>query len=241
MYHFWYCPKGLRTAVVISCAFLVIGKALQALPFMGQTADTVIQNLGQFISFLAGPVSLGAPTLVSSSWFPPSERTTATAVGTQSSYVGLALAYFIGPYFVIDPQTTATSANTTKTAGNSSNHDIRAMEGQLFKGYIYFQAALAVLVLAVVLIYFPSKPKLPPSHSSTVKRHEFSEGLKRLVTDWSFLLLAAMFGIQFGVVCGWLSILDVILSKFSVDQTTAGWLGCAATLAGTLSGLLISR
>ena len=144
----------------------------------------------------------------------------------------------VGPYFVSDLP--PTSRNKTIASNQTINDEINEIEGQ-FKGYVYFQAALAMAVLVVVLIYYPSKPQLPPSRSSAVKRHELLEGVKHLVLDFSYLLLAAMFSLQFGVVCIWLAILDVILSKFNIDQSTAGWLGCAATLAGTVSGVLISR
>ena len=62
-----------------------------------------------------------------------------------------------------------------------------------FKEYIYFELAVAVFTLLCVLIYFPSKPKAPPSRSSTEKRHNFSLGLKRLLSHGSFWLLAGLF------------------------------------------------
>jgi hypothetical protein len=39
---------------------------------------------------------------------------------------------------------------------------------------------MAVLVFLLVLVYFPNKPKLPPSLSATEERVEFKKGLIQL-------------------------------------------------------------
>ena len=56
-----------------------------------------------------------------------------------------------------------------------------------------------------------------------------------------FLLFTTITALAFGIYYGWLSMLGVFLDKFHVDAVTAGWLGCAATLAGVVSGILIAR
>ena len=48
----------------------------------------------------SGTVALGAPPLVSATWFPPSERTTATAIGTLAGSFGIAAAFAVGPAMV---------------------------------------------------------------------------------------------------------------------------------------------
>ena len=187
--------------------------------------------------------------MLSASWFPVRERTTATALGSLSTYLGISLAFVIGPHFVPDVQTgndiTNHSKNSqydasTKISRNISNIEMKNVKSY-FKEYIYFELAVAVFALLCVLIYFPSKPKTPPSLSSTEERHNFSIGLKRLVSNGSYWLLAGLFAVEFAVLGLWLSILDVILSKYGIDQTTAGWLGCASMLAGFFTGILVSR
>ena len=142
-----------------------------------------------------------------------------------------------------------TSLNNTKnsqydTSGkisrNISSIEMKNIKS-FFKEYSYFELAVAVFTLLCVLIYFPSKPKAPPSRSSTEKRHNFSLGLKRLLSNGSFWLLTGLFAVQFALMGLWLSILDVILSKYGIEQTTAGWLGCASMLGGFISGILVSR
>ena len=55
-------------------------------------------------------------TVFSATWFPPSQRTTATALYTTSNYMGVAAAFLIGPYLITDPgQSPTTSAATIRT------------------------------------------------------------------------------------------------------------------------------
>ena len=52
--------------------------------------------LGQFFNGLAGPVTQAGPPVLSSLWFPPNERTTATALASLTGSMGIAVSYVIG-------------------------------------------------------------------------------------------------------------------------------------------------
>jgi len=51
---------------------------------------------GQILNGLAGPVTMAAPPLISATWFPASQRTTATSLGILSGNIGFSLAFVIG-------------------------------------------------------------------------------------------------------------------------------------------------
>jgi len=53
-------------------------------------------NGGQLANGLAGPVFMAAPPLISATWFPANQRTTATSLGILSGNVGFALSFIIG-------------------------------------------------------------------------------------------------------------------------------------------------
>ena len=63
-------------------------------------------HTGQFLNDLAAPVAMGAPPLVSSTWFPPNQRATATAISSLMSYVGISVSFGVGP-FVLNPSEVA--------------------------------------------------------------------------------------------------------------------------------------
>ena len=91
-------------------------------------------NIGQLISCFSLPITLQAPPMVSSNWFPTNERTTATAIGLMLSHVGLAAGFLIGPAFV--PYGGAHLDNRSVT--NDSVARLSQL-GSQFKELMYFQ------------------------------------------------------------------------------------------------------
>ena len=73
---------------------------------------------------------MGAPPLVSSTWFPPNQRATATAISSLMSYVGISISFGVGPFVlnpteVADPPDIVVQNNTVKDSvavgSNSTN------------------------------------------------------------------------------------------------------------------------
>lgn len=82
-------------------------------------------HTGQFLNDLAAPVAMGAPPLVSSTWFPPNQRATATAISSLTSYVGISISFGVGPFVlnpseVADPPTVNVTAPDSVAAGSNS-------------------------------------------------------------------------------------------------------------------------
>lgn len=63
---------------------------------------------------------MGAPPLVSSTWFPPSQRATATAISSLTSYVGISISFGVGP-FVLNPSEVADPPTVNGTVVDSVN------------------------------------------------------------------------------------------------------------------------
>ena len=53
-------------------------------------------HIGQFLNGLGGPIAMGAPPAISAEWFPPEQRTTATAISTLSNTMGNAVSFLLG-------------------------------------------------------------------------------------------------------------------------------------------------
>ena len=125
-----------------------------------------------------GPVALGGSPLLSATWFPPSERTTATAIGTLAGYFGIALAFAVGPAMVPDV-VMQTSVNNVSISNTSQN--LAKLADQKLIQYTYFELGLCTAVFVCVLVYFPARPPLPPSFtSSTPHRVSTKASLKIL-------------------------------------------------------------
>ena len=60
-------------------------------------------HLCAILNGAAGIIVFSGPSAVSAAWFPPNERTTATAVGIAFNNLGNAASFFLGPAIVPDP------------------------------------------------------------------------------------------------------------------------------------------
>lgn len=223
--------SGLRVSIIASSVLLTTGKALQVIPILDSTTKTILINIGQLTAMLSCPVVLGAPACVSATWFPPKERTTATAVSSLIPLLGLSVASIAGPYMV--------PVATLSHASNATSYDIEGMLDNITI-YLEMQLALSAILLICVLVYFPDKPPSPPSPSNIWKGHDGS-ALKVLLKDSSYMFLSFVFSVNYGVYFSWYSVLALAVKPFGVGETKAGYLGCSAILAGCLSGIIVGR
>lgn len=107
--------------------------------------------------------------------------------------------------------------------------------------YMYVEAAWAVFVLLLILVYFPAKPPKPPTLSASVERMDFMTGAKTLIRNARFWVICATYGISLGVFNCWQSVLDVILKPHKIDESEAGWLGFYSILAGCVGSVILAR
>lgn len=241
--------KGLRPASVLSAFMVAAGAGIRCITD-DQAYIKWTVNIGQLLNGLAGPVAMGGPPVLSALWFPANERTTATALNIVLNNLGLAVSFIIGPYFVPDkPDNSNVTVYNTSSIGNHSNwFNMSSYNGTRIQNerkeimkLMYWECGLAVLVFLLVLVYFPNKPKLPPSLSATEERVEFKKGLIQLVRNTKFWLIGITYGVSLGVYGCWQSVLDVILKPHGISEEKAGWLGFYSLLAGCLSALIIAK
>jgi FLVCR family MFS transporter len=223
--------------MVLSSTLQFLGAALRCIPTDDNTKTTVLMHCGQFIIGIAGGMYPAA--LISSTWFPPNQRTTSTALSTVAGYIGSALGFIISPAFVDDVK----DSNTPKL---DNHYQLNSTEISMYKEQInnllYLEAALQLVILLAIVIYFPAKPKKPPSLSAATGRVDFKNGIKKLFKNYNFLLLATIYGAGTGVYGGWCSVLYQNLSEYgiSVNAKFAGWLGFVAVISGSFSGVSFS-
>jgi len=214
---------------------MTAGKALQVIPVTDLLTRTILIHTGQFICMFASPIGMGCPPSLSATWFPPKERTTATAISTLLGYIGISASFIIGPAMV--PLLSLPSLNRTT---NVTLYDVDRMRDNI-TSYMEVQLAMCGFLLICLLVYFPDKPPTPPSASCVAKHHSHTGELKRLLRDKSYLYIALLFSVSFGVYFGWMSVFALAVKPFHVSERFAGWLGCTSALAGCVSGIVIAK
>lgn len=225
--------------MLIAAAMQLVGAVLRFIPTGDLQTSTFLIHCGQIVVGLAGPVGMATAPLLSSTWFPPHQRTTATAISTVAGYVGTSLSFIIGPAFVGD----VTKSNALK---KGDNYVLNKTEEEQYQGQInlllYVEAGIQVILLIIILVHYPSKPPNPPSLSAATGRVDFRDGARRLSKNFNFLLLATIYGASTGVFGGWCAVLYQNLSDYGIRVTEhfAEWLGFVAVTCGAFSGVLFS-
>ncbi|XP_048730578.2 solute carrier family 49 member 4-like isoform X2 [Ostrea edulis] len=251
--------KGLRVSFVACTVLMLIGTGVRCITLEPQYA-TWLMNLCAILNGIAGTVPFAGPALIANTWFPPNQRTTATAILSIFNYGGVAMAFVIGPQLVSSPKyrnETHIENNTyrdsrlslgleeivhcSKNISNSSQvlinfesvrHDIRYL--------MYYECAVAGLIF-ICSIFVPSKPPTPPSVSASTERVEYKGALINIARNRAVWLIGLAYALPAGVYGVWGAVIDVILKPVGIAQTEVGWIGFYSIMAGCVSGLAIGR
>ena len=132
---------------------------------------------------ISGVTIMAAPPLISSKWFPPNERTTATSINQAFNMLGNGLAMLIGPRLVNIPED---CTNTTHLP--PSCPEVTDIERDI-DDYMILQAGVAVALFLLFLAYFPSAPPAPPAPTAAIQRVEFWTGARQLFRNKTALLV----------------------------------------------------
>merc|ERR1719357_2097714 len=92
----------LRKTVLLVSGLMAAGTVLRCgrTLYNNPTVFLVSAHVGAILNGIAGVTVMAAPPLISSTWFPTSERTTATAINQASNALGNGIAMLVGPYIV---------------------------------------------------------------------------------------------------------------------------------------------
>lgn len=117
---------------------------------------------GQLLNGLAGPTIMSAGPFLSTTWFAPDQRATATAVATLFSYLGGATSFLVGPLLVPAPNDTLAGPWLGAAVSNSS-----------IRGRIQ-------LVMYAGTVNRQGPPRPGSTHGTSFQHHVSSvEGLKK--------------------------------------------------------------
>ncbi|XP_055360811.1 solute carrier family 49 member 4 isoform X2 [Betta splendens] len=223
---------GLRASLLLSAFFMLLGSALRSIPLSQQPLRRWVIHGGQLLNGLAGPTIMSAGPYLSTTWFAPDQRATATAVASLFSYLGGAASFVVGPLVVPAPNETATI-----TAAPVSDSFIR----DRIQLVMYAELAAIAVLFAAILLYFPSRPPIPPSVAAASQRLSYRSSICRLLSNLRFLMIALAYAVPTGVIAGWTGVLDMVLTPAKVSQVDAGWIGFWSTVGGCVFGVAMAR
>ncbi|XP_064142163.1 solute carrier family 49 member A3 isoform X6 [Loxodonta africana] len=213
---------GLRSATVLGAWLNFLGSVLRALPCMDLSIQTPFSFLlaGQSLCALAQTLVVFSPAKLAALWFPEHQRATANMIATMSNPLGVLLANVLSPALV-------------KEEG-----DIPWMLG----AYV-IPAGIACLLATACL--WENVPPTPPSAAAASSTSEkFLDGLKLLVRNKAYLILALCFGAGIGIFSSFSALLEQILcvkgySNVSQLPGQTIWLAIICSLFG-LFGLSLA-
>ncbi|XP_013883957.1 solute carrier family 49 member 4 [Austrofundulus limnaeus] len=222
--------KGLRSSLLLSALFMLLGATLRSIPVTDQHIRRWMIHGGQFLNGLAGPTIMSAGPFLSTTWFAPDQRATATAVASLFSYLGGAASFLVGPLIVPAP-------NASLAAAGLSNSSIQSR----IQLVLYAELGAIAMLFTAVLFYFPSRPPIPPSVAAASQRLSYRSSICRLLSNFRFLMIALAYAVPTGVVAGWSGVLDMVLTPANVSQVNAGWVGFWSIVGGCIFGVAMAR
>ncbi|ESO93632.1 hypothetical protein LOTGIDRAFT_119290, partial [Lottia gigantea] len=213
--------KGLRPTVITGMVLVTVGSGIKCIT---TNPDYIlwITHIGQALNGMAGPIAMGTTTTVSAVWFPPDQRATATSIMYSSQSFLIAISFILGK-------------------GYSPLGFSRLKSTFLLVDICILVFGICGVILITMVLHFPSKPKHPPSNSASKIRLDYIAGMKQLIRNRQFWLVALIYGTSTGTRDAWSSMLDVNFKAHHVSQVQVGWIGFVSAMAAVISTIIIAR
>lgn len=233
----WFLnTKGLRASFLLAALMSTIGSGIRLIP-VDESFYTVLVHLGAIFNAIGGVSLSPAILLLSSTWFPPNERTTATGIGTTMSMLGIAASYVLGPSIVSEAPETEIIQQPTFMMRRNVRSQI------MYLCLIGFLVELCLLFM--MLFFFPEKPANPPSRSCILKNVQPTESmtssLSELMKKFNFWILAMSASMCSGITGPWLSLLTIIFTHSGITQNETASLGFWTIICSCCLSLSVSK
>ena len=112
--------------------------------------------------------------------------------------------------------------------------------------YMFSNAVPAIVLFLLIVIYFPSNPKIPPSLSSQQGRLDFISGFSEVMKSGACWLVAVGCSIPQGISVAWTAMMVINLTKVCEEdgcltQHWVNYLGIYTTVASTAAAIGVAR
>ncbi|KAI1239840.1 hypothetical protein IHE44_0011275 [Lamprotornis superbus] len=223
---------GLRCAVVLSAWLNMVGsitRMFSVLKFLSLGSQSYwYLFIGQCFCALAQPLIIFSPTKLAALWFPDHQRATANMIASMSLHTAAVPLADNGanPLGIL-------IANVLSPALVPEGKHIPLMLG------IYAVPAVTACALATLGIH-EKVPPTPPSASATNSNSQpFFTGLKMLLRNKPYIILAVCFGGGIGMFTCFSALLEQILCEKGYSNDFAGLNGALFTVCGLLGAFLL--
>lgn len=216
---------GLKCAVIL-CAWLnMVGSVIRIFSIISflnlGSLNFVYLLIGQCLCAMAQPLICFAPTKLAAVWFPDHQRATANMIASMSNPLGLLIANLLSPAIVREAK------------------DIPLML-EIYAGPAAFGCILATAGVHA------SVPPTPPSASADhADLPSFCKGLKMLMRNKPFIILALCTGGGIALFTCFSALLEQILCVNGYSDSFAGLIGALVTVFGLIGafflGLYVDR
>ena len=90
----------------------------------------------------------------------------------------------------------------------------------IYEMILISEGILVLVTFIAILIYFPAKPKSPPSVSSMVQRVAFFPAVKSILTNKRAILLCLAYSLFNGVIASWFSVMNITFEPLPFDDAS---------------------
>ncbi|XP_014220220.1 feline leukemia virus subgroup C receptor-related protein 2 [Trichogramma pretiosum] len=223
---------GLRYSTILGAVGTAIGSWIKCfsvspdlfwLTFTGQTIVAVSQT---FI--------LSVPARLAAVWFGPDQVSSACSIGVFGNQLGVAIGFLFPPMMV--PGTPDTPKSTI---------------GQGLSLMFYLVAGASSVILILILLFFKDQPPLPPSPAQAVQKEveaseHFMSSLKRLFTNYGYLILLVSYAINVGIFYALSTLLSTLVTThYENASIDAGRIGlsivCSGMVGSVVCGIILDK
>ncbi|KAL1920016.1 uncharacterized protein VTP21DRAFT_1162 [Calcarisporiella thermophila] len=206
---------GIKYGLIIGAVLNAVGAWIRYFgSFSGDRSTAYsVAMFGQVVAAAGQPFFLDVPALYSNTWFSERGRATATLIGSIGNMVGVAVANLIVPLI-------ATEVDT----------------------FPHALVALAVIatVFAIPAFFVPAKPPTPPSVSAQVPHDPYMTGLRNVLRNRNFWILALVFAFFVGIFSALSALFNLAMTPYGYSETEAGIAMIVLIIVGLVGALVTS-
>lgn len=207
--------KSTRLGLSLAAILTIAGAGIKLL--IGQSI--YFAYIGQFIIASFQPAILNSPAKIASTWFDEKTRVLVTSICCAANTIGILFGFLVHGFVFDDSEI--------------SKHN--------FFIYLLVEFGITVGLSTPLLIFFRSKPKLPPSLSQNkYVSPPLKESLKLLIKNRNFLKLLGSTTCAIGFINIFGTIVNSYLRMYNISDEIITYIAATANLSGIIASLLVS-